>query len=184
MSVPPRLFAFEGHALLAEGPAAEVAAAVKLRADAAPEAAILVFDAETARPVDLDLRGSVAEVVLRHAPTAEPPRDRGRPKLGVVAREVTLLPRHWDWLKARPGGASVELRKLVEAAMKADPGPERARQARETTYRFMSALAGDLPGFEEASRALFAGDRAGFEAKIAAWPADVADRLRRLSEGA
>ncbi len=75
------------------------------------------------------------------------PRGRGRPKLGVVAREVTLLPRHWDWLNAQPGGASVALRKLVEQARRANGDADRARAAREAAYHFMSAMAGDLPAF-------------------------------------
>ena len=101
------------------------------------------------------------------------PTDRagaGRPKLGVVAREVTLLPRHWDWLDAQPGGASVALRKLVEEARRATGDADRARAARDAAYHFMSAMAGNLPTFEEASRALFAGDRRRLAALIAPGP--------------
>src|SRR3546814_490284 len=110
---------------------------------------------------------------------AEAPRGRGRPKLGVTAREVTLLPRHWDWLAAQPGGASVALRKLVEQAMRDDRQTRRAAQ--EAAYRVMTALAGDLPGYEEAIRALFAGDRQRFEQQIAGWPADLRDYVTRLA---
>lgn len=109
------------------------------------------------------------------------PRGRGRPKLGVVAREVTLLPRHWDWLAAQPGGASQMLRRLVDEARRGDGGQLRKREAQEATYRFMSAMAGDLPGFEEAVRSLFAGDAAGFEAHMTTWPQDVADYARQLA---
>jgi hypothetical protein len=102
----------------------------------------------------------------------------------VTAREVTLLPRHWEWLAAQPGGASVALRKLVEAARRESEGPDRRRAAREAAYRFASALAGDRPGFEAMSRALFAGDAAGFAARIADWPTDIRDHLRTLASEA
>lgn len=141
------------------------------------EAGGLIFDA-AGRSVDFDLSGGPDAVAARLAPPAETPRGRGRPKLGVVAREVTLLPRHWDWLSAQPGGASVALRKLVEAARRASEGPDRIRAAREAAYRFASAIGGDLPSFEDAMRALFAGDEAGFEARISGWPADIAGQLR------
>lgn len=171
--------AFEGHTLLRSGPLAEVALAVKA---AGP---VLVFDDTTGRVVDLDLRGSDAEIVARLAPpeTAEAtePRGRGRPKLGVVGREITLLPRHWEWLAAQPGGASVALRKLVDEARRAGGEAQRLRAAQEAGYRVMAALAGDLPGFEEASRALFAGDRPRFEQQAVAWPADLRGYVTRLA---
>jgi hypothetical protein len=94
---------------------------------------------------------------------------------------VTLLPRHWEWLAAQPGGASVALRKLVEEARRANAGADRVRRAREAAYHFTHALAGDLPGFEEATRALFAGDRARFERHAASWPADVREHAVRLA---
>ncbi|OZA80746.1 MAG: hypothetical protein B7X77_02015 [Caulobacter sp. 39-67-4] len=112
------------------------------------------------------------------AEDAAAPRGRGRPRLGVVSREVTLLPRHWDWLAAQPGGASVALRKLVEAARRQGEGPERIRRSREAAYRFATAMAGDRAGFEAAMRALFAGDDAAFEARLVDWPADIAAQLR------
>src|SRR5690606_32812994 len=105
----------------------------------------------------------------------------GRPRLGVTAREVTLLPRHWDWLASQPGGASVALRKLVEAALREAEGPDRTRRSRETAYRFMTAVAGDLQGYEEAVRSLFAGDGAGFDAQTDAWPQGVRAYVRRLA---
>ncbi|MCW1840268.1 DUF2239 family protein [Prosthecomicrobium hirschii] len=109
---------------------------------------------------------------------------RGRPKLGVVAREITLLPRHWDWLASQPGGASVVLRKLVDRERKQAAWDDMVRDLRAATQRFMTAMAGDLPGYEEASRALYAGDHARFVAETEAWPADIRDHARRLAEGA
>lgn len=173
--------AFSGHRMIAAGPLGEVAAAVKAAHDAGQAA--LVFRDDDARPVDLDLRGDL-NAVLARLPVAPEPEKRGpgRPRLGVTAREVTLLPRHWDWLASQPGGASVALRKLVEAALREADGPDRMRRSREAAYRFMTAVAGDLPGYEEAVRMLFAGDWTAFDAQIEAWPADVRDYARRLAE--
>ena len=187
---------FQGHRRIAFGPLAANALAVK-RALAGPSSSeagpVLTFSDATGRPVDIDIRGSEEDLLARLATppdtdgpppraTAEtPPRGRGRPRLGVVAREVTLLPRHWDWLGAQPGGASVALRKLVEEARRRKGDKEKRRQVQERAYHFMSAMAGDFPGFEEASRALFAGDTAKFEGLLAPWPADVREHLRRLA---
>jgi hypothetical protein len=110
---------------------------------------------------------------------ALPARGRGRPKLGVTAREVTLLPRHWDWLATQPGGASVALRRLVETARRSDAA--RARAAQEAAYRFINAVAGNQPGHEEALRALFGNDLDGFAQRIAAWPADVRGYALKLA---
>jgi hypothetical protein len=130
--------------------------------------------------IDFDLSGSDADIATRLAESEPAPRGRGRPKLGVVAREVTLLPRHWEWLAAQPGGASVALRRLVDEARRTDGGATQARQAVGAAYRFLHAIAGGLPGFEEASRALFAGDREGFAQRIAEWPPDIVAHALRL----
>ena len=184
MSVPP-FSAFAGPKLLASGPLAEVAIAIKIATGAIADP-IVIFDNATGKSLDIDLRGSHREVVARlpQPTTIEPetdapaePRGRGRPKLGVVAREITLLPRHWDWLGAQPGGASVALRKLVENARRASGDRDRQRAARDAAYHFMSTMAGDWPGFEEASRALFAGDRRRFTELIANWPVDIRDHI-------
>lgn len=169
--------AFEGHRLLRSGPLAEVAPAVKAALEAASTSTILVFDDETARIVDLDLRGSDAEIVARLSQATPPedvePKGRGRPKLGVVPREVTLLPRQWEWLAAQPGGASATLRRLVDEARKRGEEPQRRRKAQEAAYRFMQAIGGDFPGFEEATRALFANDQPKLAQCIADWPEDI-----------
>ncbi|MBJ3775847.1 DUF2239 family protein [Acuticoccus mangrovi] len=171
--------AFAGDRQIARGPLLEVALAVAAVAEDA-----LVFEEATGRVLDLDLRGgaeAIRAALLPCEAASEAPRGRGRPRLGVVAREVTLLPRHWAWLAAEPGGASQALRRLVEAAIKADEGQGVARSAREAAYRFMLTMAGDRPGFEEATRALFAGDGAAFAQRIADWPADVRDAAARIA---
>jgi hypothetical protein len=172
--------AFAGERMIASGAPSEVAAAVKAAHDAGE--AILVFDDADARPVEFDLRGDLAAVLARLPSEPVEKRGPGRPRLGVTAREVTLLPRHWDWLASQPGGASVALRKLVESALRDAEGPDRVRRSREAAYRFMTAVAGDLPGYEEATRILFAGDWVAFDIAIEAWPSDVRDYARRLAE--
>lgn len=171
----PTYTAFARHRKLASGPGPLVAQAAA-QAMQCGESHVLVFDDASGDQVELSLAGLEAAIAPRSPP--EKP-SRGRPKLGVVAREVTLLPRHWTWLAGQPGGASAALRRLVEAASRsAERDP---RQTQETVYRVMSALAGDLEGFEEASRALFAGRREGLDEIVSGWPADVRDYLRRLA---
>jgi hypothetical protein len=184
----PTHTAFAGHKRLVTGPLSTVALAVKHAPKGRDAAPILVFEDATGRAIDLDTRGSDADVAARYAdppaPADEPadePRGRGRPKLGVVAREVTLLPRHWEWLGAQPGGASVALRKLVEEARKANAEDDGRRQRRDAAYRTMSAIAGDFPHFEEAARALYAGDAPRFTDLIKRWPADVRRHLVALA---
>jgi uncharacterized protein len=164
--------AFTGHELFLAGSRADVSRAVRQRLAGGAPQDLLVFDDETGEQIDID---------LRDLPPPEKATGPGRPRLGVVAREVTLLPRHWEWLATQPGGASVTLRKLVEAARYDNPQAQAARRRQEAAYRFMLAIGGNLPGFEEAARALFAGDHARLAAVIADWPADVRDHALKLA---
>ncbi|MEZ5851610.1 MAG: DUF2239 family protein [Hyphomicrobiaceae bacterium] len=179
--------AFDGHRQIAAGTAVAVATSLKKRQADAAAVNVLVFDDRTGREVDFDLRGTADEVAARLRPTNVPdtstagPRGPGRPRLGVVAREVTLLPRHWEWLASQPGGASVTLRRLVEQARRASAFDDVRRNCQERAYRFMSAIAGNLPGFEEASRAVFSDDRAKLAEIVSLWPADVAAHVTRLA---
>jgi hypothetical protein len=181
-----RCTAFEGHRRIATGSPEDVAQAVRRAMDEGSVQSPLILDDATGYPLEFDLRGSVDEVLARLRPAAEiaTPRGPGRPKLGVVAREVTLLPRHWDWLGRQPGGASVTLRRLVEEARRAGSAKEQARQASEAADRTMRTLAGDLPGFEEASRAFWRGERATFDQLTADWPTDVRQHLLQLAHRA
>jgi hypothetical protein len=193
--------AFTGQTCIASGRLTDVAREAKKVMDGDDTKTMLVFDAMTSHQVEVDFRGTPEDVVSRltassgripasdSAPAeAEAPgepgatRAPGRPKLGVVAREVTLLPRHWEWLSEQPGGASVTLRKLVEEARRSTEGEVRKRRGRESCYRFMNTMAGNDPGYEEALRALYAGERERFQALTESWPPDVGDHARRLAE--
>ena len=185
--------AFWGDRCIAAGDLRAVARAAKQTLDRHQEATVLVFDGGSG-PVDIDFRGSVDDVLARlpqipaesvaEDAVAPAPRGPGRPKLGVVAREVTLLPRHWEWLAQQPGGASVALRRLVDEARRANKDKDRIRGAQEAAYRFIAAMGENKPHYEEVARALFAGDAARFEAWTASWPADVRDHARRLAAAA
>jgi len=201
--------AFEGSHCIASGALKDVALRAKTAVDRGASlvspSPVLVFDDATSEVIELDWRGtpeafaarfhqlaqskaavpapdqaSVSDSGSNALPEADAPRGPGRPKLGVVAREVTLLPRHWEWLGSQPGGASVALRKLVEVARRSSEVKDRVRQASAVGYKFMSTMAGHEPGFEEASRALFAGDQAGFEALIGEWPVDIQAHLKKI----
>ncbi len=193
-----RFTAFEDSRLIASGGLAEVVKKAKEAIGHDEYKAILIFDDLTGELVEVDFRGTVKEVLkrLEKSPGSDGSdkpscnqdqgisRGPGRPRIGVVSREVTLLPRHWDWLNSQPGGASVALRKLVEEARRVNSNRDKVRHSQEVAYRFMTAMAGDLPGYEEATRALFAGDRGRFNVLVAAWPADVRDYALRLSDAA
>ena len=183
MPIRKQCTAFAGTRLVVSGSPQEVALALKRRSARGAASLALVFDNATGRQIDLDLSGSDDDVSRR---LEEQPAQAaaGRPRLGVVAREVTLLPRHWDWLNAQPGGASVALRRLVDQARHAEPVAEQLRLAREATYRFLTAVAGNLPGYEEVLRALFAGDGARFDTLIRGWPSDVNFYAMTLSQDA
>ena len=184
-----RCTAFAGPGRIASGELRHVALKAKQAFDAGKP--VLVFEDGSGRVVELplelpaaDLLKRLAEPLAAAASEKQAPRGPGRPKLGVVAREVTLLPRHWDWLAAQPGGASVALRKLVEDARKVGGGEDRRRAAQEATYRFMQAMAGDFAGYEDVARALFAGDIGKFEQHSATWPEDVRDHAALLAADA
>jgi hypothetical protein len=186
--------AFEGDRRIGSGDLREVARAARLSLGRHPNASILIFNGQTSAVVEVDFRGSVDDVLAR-IPHSEPPaadevtsvaapRGPGRPKLGVVAREITLLPRHWDWLAQQKGGASVVIRRLVDEARRNGDDDNRVRLAQEAAYRFMSVMAGNRPHYEEAIRALFANDAPRLATLIAEWPADVRDHVARLAQSA
>jgi hypothetical protein len=152
--------------VIARGQPGDFAQALRDLGPLARSSDLIAFDDDTGRPVDLDLAGPAA------------PRPRGRPSLGVEPREITLLPRHWEWLSRQPGGASVTLRKLVEEAMRAGRS---ARECLDAACSFLTVMAGDRPGYEEAVRALYAGDRENFDALCVLWPSAIAEHARKLA---
>lgn len=199
--------AFEDTQCIASGELNDVALIAKTAVDRGSGSLtpmpVLIFADATGEVIELDWRGTAKEFAARLVlsvpdassatdaqaqsgvdaepdASAESPRGRGRPRLGVIAREVTLLPRHWTWLGTQPGGASVALRKLVEVARRSFEVKDKVRLARAVGYKFMSTMAGHEPGFEEASRALFAGDQVRFEALISRWPVDVQMHLKKI----
>lgn len=177
--------AFDHQRLIASGDLAEVARAAKQALDAGAAGPLLIFDDRDSRQVEIDFRGTLDDVLARlrrntHAPVPAR-RGPGRPKLGVVPREVTLMPRHWDWLARQPAGASATLRRLVEQAMRGHGAVELASQAVESVDRFMRVMAGDLANYEEASRAFYRGERERFARLIARWPPDIRAHLRNLA---
>jgi hypothetical protein len=185
----PSWTVFKGTRRIASGALADVVRSAKAAIDAGGDEAIMVLDDLTAQRVEIDFRSGIDFILARLPQPAadidpDAPRGRGRPKMGVVAREVTLLPRHWDWLNRQPGGASVALRKLVEEARHTHRARDHIRQSQEAAYRFMSIMAGDRPGFEEATRALFAGNHVRFDAMTGGWPVDIRDHAQRLAAGA
>jgi uncharacterized protein len=150
---------------------------------------VLIFDDQTGKQVDFDFRGSPEDVLSRLAThplfaksgeEGKPRTGPGRPKLGVVCREVSLLPRHWEWLEQQPNGISAALRRLVEEARKHEPGKQRASLARDAASRFMSAMAGNLPGFEEALRALYARDQDRLMELVRDWPPDIRNHTEQM----
>jgi hypothetical protein len=190
--------AFENSCRIASGNILKVARKVKEIIGRNEHSPILIFDDLTSEIIEVDFRGTISDVLKRlEKPTSKigsatalpntdqsPQRGPGRPKLGVVSREVTLLPRHWDWLNSQPGGASVALRRLVEEARRVNRNRDKVRRSQEVTYRFISAMAGDLPGFEESTRALFAGAPERFKNLTASWPVDIRDHARKLAKTA
>jgi hypothetical protein len=175
MESEQRYTAFKGTTKIASGELGQVLPELKNRFDADRSIMLLVFEDSTGRQVDFDLRGTEAQVLARAvlAPRTGP----GRPKLGVVSREISLLPRHWEWLEEQPSGASAALRRLVDEARRREQGRNRVRLALDAAARFMSVMAGNLAGFEEATRALYAKDRVRLESLVSKWPRDVREHI-------
>lgn len=179
--------AFEGVNLLSQGSLEEVVLTVKRRLKSKSDASILVFSDLTGKQMDFDLRGTEKEVVQRLKVYLVPDAEKsqagpGRPKLGVVAREISLLPRHWEWLSTQSGGASAVLRRLVETEMKGSTQKERIKQTQESTYKFLSSIAGNLGHYEEVIRALYAKDFKEFKDSMSGWPIDIKQHAISLSE--
>jgi|SRR5690606_163992 len=184
--------AFDGVRRIASGAIIDVIHDIQRYVVHAPDAGVAVFDDATGERIELDWCSPELQLVAQLTaprlaatwtakPAAETPRGPGRPRLGVVAREVTLLPVHWSWLNSQPGGASATLRKLVDEAQKAQELRESVRRSQEAAYRFMVFAAAGLPGYDEALRAMHAGDPSQFDGSTSAWPDDVRLYARQLA---
>ena len=189
----PGFTVFAGHRCIGSGLLPKVARAAKQATDRGADGPILVFDNRTGEVVEIDIRGTARDVMQRLI-QSEPPgavpgggtqaRGPGRPKLGVIAREVTLLPGQWDWLDEQPGGASAALRRLVYEARRSKDERRASRQAQDAVYRFMTTMAGNFPGFEEALRAFYRREQGRFNGLIRDWPVDVRRHIKRLVRAA
>jgi hypothetical protein len=178
METEVRYMVFAGNEALVTGDLRSILLQTKEYLDSGATLPVLIFEEQTGKQVDFSFQGTAEEIIERELPqkTTGP----GRPKLGVISREVSLLPRHWDWLEQQPNGISAALRKLVEDAKKRAPGKETGRLLREAAGRFMTALAGNLPNFEEAYRALYNKDQSKLTAMISGWPSDVRSYIERM----
>ena len=179
---PQTYSAFVGSRLLAGGALPDVLTVAKRHYDVS-NVPVLLFEDWSGRQVDFNLSGSSRDVLQRVEPASQK-AGRGRPRLGVQSREVSLLPRHWEWLEENPAGISAAIRRLVDEARKRETGADKARRMRDATSRFMWAMAGNLPNFEETARALYAKEIAAMESLVAQWPADVRDHVLRMAREA
>ncbi len=179
MAEPDTYTAFSGTDLLVRGSLSEVLSRTKSLVDEEPSRPVLIFEDGSGRQVDFDFTGTVKEVVDRARPKL-PANGPGRPRLGVVSREISLLPRHWEWLESRPEGCSGALRRLVEEAQKRDPEAEHRAQARDAAHKFLWAIAGNYLHFEEVTRALYAGDHECMFSLMVDWPPDIRQHTRAL----
>lgn len=184
--------AFDAHTALISGNLLAVARRLKEHHESGNLTPVLIFDDHTGRQMDIDISGSDEDIVARfdegnageRGSEAVKTGKRGRPKLGVVGREVTLLPRHWEWLDSQRGGASGTLRRLIDQARQQNSQADEVRNAQDSTNRFISAIAGDLAGFEDATRALYSGNEAAFKDQVKHWPKDVRKQALKFASGA
>ncbi|WP_227318990.1 DUF2239 family protein [Cedecea davisae] len=182
------LTAFQQQRLIARGSLSELLR--QIQATQVGNEPIFIFNDQNGKRLDIHAHGDAASAIAAYPELAERQteeatavKSRGRPKLGVLAKEVTLLPRHWDWLATQPGGASATLRKLIEQARKASEPADNKRRRHERAYQFMHEVAGDLPDYEACLRALFADDETAFNAATEGWPQDIRHYATRLAFG-
>lgn len=173
--------AFAGQSLVATGTLEVLLPKLKSLHETDAAASVLVFEDATGKQADFDLRGTMEDVLARAMP-APARQGPGRPRLGVVSREISLLPHHWEWLETQPNGASAAIRRLVEEARKRDPEAQKARLAKDATVRFLTSMAGNLPGYEESTRALYSANLDAFQREIGNWPKDIRDHALKMSE--
>ena len=177
------LTAFWRHQKIAHGTLSELLR--QLQSAETGHETVFIFNDRSGKRLDIHIKGDIASTLAVYPELAESSglKSRGRPKLGVSAKEVTLLPRHWAWLATQPGGASATLRRLIDQARKTSVAADNKRQRHDRAYHFMYEIAGDLPDYEASLRALFADDEAAFTACIKNWPQDIRYYARWLAFG-
>lgn len=185
---PVTLTAFLQRRQIAHGNLSEILQQIK--ATPIGNESVFIFNDQTGKRLDIHPHGDEASALAAYPELAEQQpeesatvKTRGRPKLGVSAKEVTLLPRHWEWLATQPGGASATLRRLIEQARKASEPADNKRRRHESAYQFMHEVAGDLPEYETCLRALFADDETAFNAAMTDWPQDIRRYAATLAFG-
>ena len=179
--------AFEGFQICAHGSLDSVAISIKQRLKKDPTTQFLIFSNSSGKQMDLDLSGSQKVILERlkiyQASHFSPATGPGRPKLGVISREVSLLPQHWEWLSNQSGGASATIRRLVDEKIKEPVSAEnQIKQAQEVVYRVLSSLAGNLPNYEDVIRFLYRRDKKSFRNAMSDWPKDVVSHTMALSK--
>ncbi|MBT78986.1 MAG: hypothetical protein CL587_01170 [Alteromonadaceae bacterium] len=166
-SVGDIYIAIHNKTLIAQG---ELPAVIRETVKQFPDAEPYLFKLDDGKRTDIDWRGDAEEVISRLPASLMPQaKKRGRPKLGVKSKEVTLLPEHWEWLSLQRGGASTTLRKLIDAVM-AQMTPEQERRIKQDQLYNMMRVFEDEAGFEASSRALYRLDETAFTQAIANWP--------------
>ncbi|MBN21814.1 MAG: hypothetical protein CL678_11090 [Bdellovibrionaceae bacterium] len=179
--------AFDDKTLLVQGELDDVVIHIKKHLGKSENSSILIFSDSTGATIDFNFQGTKQDVLKRLDMFRSPkqksiPSGPGRPRLGVISREISLLPRHWEWLATQSGGASATLRRLVEEAQKKSSQQVSTKQIQERVYKVMSVLAGDLQGYEEALRALYKKDRKTFFSQIEIWPKDIKKYLKKIGK--
>lgn len=166
--------AFVGNTRLITDSLLNVALAIKNQQhDSAP---ILIFEDQTGKQIDVNITGSESDIQQRYA-ELETVKKVGRPKLGVISREITLQQKHWDWLDLQNSSASAVIRKLIDQELNNAQSESNIMMTKQTTDRFMSAMLGNMPNYEEATRALYQGNKEGFLELIQDYPNDLKEYL-------
>lgn len=177
---------FENDEVLLRGSETEVRQAVRRARAVRPLGKLIAFFDDNGEDFEVEyVPPGTADAIPEPLVEENLVRKAGRPRLGVVAREVTLLPRHWEWLETQPSGPSAALRRLVESARRDSAPADRTRRSVEATYRFLYTMVGNTAFFPELCRALFRRDWERFDAQLGSWVAwELGEYARMLSRPA
>lgn len=168
MSIANRYTAFRGDTRIITDSLFNVALALQKQS----EMNVLVFNDQTGQQIDLDLSGSEDDLKQRYT-EVEYVKKVGRPKLGVISREITLQQKHWNWLDQQSSSASAVIRKLIDKELNDPSSESNIMLAKQAIDHFMLAMLGNMPNYEEATRALYQGNKSHFLALIHNYPKDL-----------